>query len=59
MLNRTLTISILASLNAFVFVGIASKYSLASMNNWMMICSLAFLSMGIYRVLGLVEGFKN
>lgn len=59
MLNRTLTISILAVLNLLVFIGIASKYSLASLNNWMMIISLALLSMGIYRVLGLVEGYKN
>ncbi|MBL7818936.1 MAG: hypothetical protein JNL70_28305 [Saprospiraceae bacterium] len=59
MLNRTLTISILVSLNVLVFVGIASKYDLASVNNWLMIASIAFMSMGIYRVLGMVEGYKN
>lgn len=59
MLNRYFTISILVTLNAFVFIGIAKNHSLASVNNWLMIASCAFLSMAIYRVLGMVEGYKN
>jgi hypothetical protein len=59
MLNRKLTMGILAAINAVLFTLIAFNYGLASMNNWLLIVSIAFMSMAIYRVLGMVEGYRN
>lgn len=58
MLNRNIVISILALANILTtsFVGI--KYGLASVNNWLLILSTLFLSITIYRLLGLLEGYK-
>jgi|GEM_PF-6102712 hypothetical protein len=59
MLNRKLTIGILAVVNIVLFVLIGINYGLASVNNWLLIVSIAFMSMAIYRVLGMVEGYRD
>jgi hypothetical protein len=59
MLNKRLTIGILVVLNAILFCFMAVKYGLGSVNNWLMIVSCGLLSLGVYRVLGMVEGYKK
>ncbi len=59
MLNRKLTIGILAGINVLVSGYIAVEYGLASINNWLLIMSLALLSLAAYQILGLVEGYSD
>lgn len=59
MLNRKLTIGILTGINVLVSGYIAVGYGLASINNWLLIVSLALLSLAAYQVLGLVEGYSD
>ena len=59
MLNRKWTIGILLALNAGVDTTVAARYGLASVNNWLLIVSLALLSLAAYRVLGMVEGYSD
>jgi hypothetical protein len=58
MLNKKLVISILGIINVALLFYIASTYGLTSINNWLLIVSFALLSLTIYRVLGIVEGYK-
>lgn len=59
MLNRKLTIGILVVLNAAVSGYVAVQYGLRAVNNWLLIVSLALLSLAAYHVLGLVEGYSD
>lgn len=59
MLNRRLTIAILSGISLFTLFSIALKYGLSSMNNWLLILSVGFMCLGAYRVLGMVEGYKE
>jgi hypothetical protein len=58
MLNRHLVVAILAGVNVITtgFVGI--KYGFDSLNNWLLILSTFFMSITVYRLLGLLEGYK-
>lgn len=58
MLNKKLIISILVILNLLLLSYIAFNYGLTSINNWLLIGSFALLSLAIYRILGIVEGYK-
>ena len=59
MLNRKITISVLALLNFFLVGAVAMRFGLGSLNNWLLIVSVFFMTLAIYRVLGMVEGYKN
>ena len=59
MLNRHFVVIVLLVLNAGVDVFIASRFGLASVNNWLLIVSMALLSLAAYQVLGIVEGYKD
>lgn len=59
MLNRPLTIGILGAINLLVLGSIVTRYGLSSINNWLLIVSVFFLSLAIYRILGMVEGYKD
>lgn len=59
MLNRPIVIGILGAFNMLTIGSVASRYGLASLNNWLLIVSVFFLSLAVYRVLGMVEGYKN
>lgn len=58
MLNKKLIISILSILNLTLLFYIAFNYGLTTLNNWLLIVSFALLSLSIYRILGIVEGYK-
>jgi hypothetical protein len=59
MLNRKLTITLLALVNSSTVFIVASKFGLASLNNWLLIVSTFFFSTAVYKILGMVEGYKN
>lgn len=59
MLNRPLVIGILGIFNALAIGSVAARYGLASLNNWLLIVSVFLFSLAVYRVLGMVEGYKN
>ncbi len=59
MLNRKLVISILSILNLSLLFYIATNYGINSLNNWLLIVSFGLLSLAIYRILGIVEGYKS
>jgi hypothetical protein len=59
MLNRKLTIAILAFLNIVLTGVVGIRFGLNSINNWLLILSFFFFSMAAYRVLGMVEGYKS
>lgn len=46
-------------LNIGVDAYVALQYSLSSVNNWLLIVSLFLLSLAIYQVLGIVEGYSD
>lgn len=59
MLNRSIVIAILVSLNFVLDSIIGFRYGLSSLNNWLLIISCGLLSLAIYRLLGMVEGYKS
>lgn len=59
MLNRKIVIGLLSVLNIGVDVYIVAQYGLSSINNWLLIVSLFLLSLAIYQVLGIVEGYAD
>lgn len=59
MLNRKIVIGVLSMLNIGVDAYVALQYSLSSVNNWLLIVSLFLLSLAIYQVLGIVEGYSD
>jgi hypothetical protein len=59
MLNRKLIIGILLVVNAGVDIYISTCFGLASINNWLLIVSLALMSLAAYQVLGIVEGYTD
>lgn len=59
MLNRKLIIGVLVVLNGGVDVLIAGRFGLVSVNYWLLVVSLALMSLAAYQVLGIVEGYKD
>lgn len=59
MLNRALVIGILVGLNLLLDIFIGMRYGLSSLNNWLLMISCGLLGLAIYRLLGMVEGYKN
>lgn len=59
MLNRKWVIGLLVVLNAGVDLYMAIRHGLYSINNWLLIVSLGLLSLAVYRVLGMVEGYSD
>ncbi len=59
MLNRKWVIGLLVVLNAGVDLYMAIRHGLSSINNWLLIVSLGLLSLAVYRVLGMVEGYSD
>lgn len=59
MLNKKMVISILTTLNVSLLGYVATNYGLTSINNWLLIVSFFLLSLAIYRILGIVEGYKS
>lgn len=59
MLNRYITIGVIGGLNLALDFFIGFKYGLHSLNNWLLMLSCAFLGLAIYRLLGMVEGYRN
>lgn len=59
MLNRKWIIGILVVVNAGADVFIGGRFGLVSINNWLLIVSLALMSLAAYQVLGIVEGYKD
>lgn len=58
MLNRTVVISILSVMNIALFGLVATRFGLASLNNWLLIVSVFLFSLAVYRLLGMVEGYR-
>ncbi|MBN8685018.1 MAG: hypothetical protein J0L99_20390 [Chitinophagales bacterium] len=58
MLNRKYTLLILFSLNFLLTAFVLLRYGAASVNNWMLILSVYLFSAAIYRILGMVEGYR-
>lgn len=58
MLNRKYTLLILFSLNFLLTAFVLFRYGATSVNNWMLILSVFLFSTAIYRILGMVEGYK-
>lgn len=58
-MSRKLIIGILLVLNGGVDFFIGGRFGLVSVNNWLLIVSLALMSMAAYQVLGIVEGYKD
>jgi len=59
MLNRKWIIGILLFVNTGVDIYIGTCFGLASINNWLLIVSLALMSLAAYQVLGIVEGYAD
>ena len=58
MLNRKYTLIILFSLNFLLIAFVLLRYGAGSLNNWMLILSVMLFSAAIYRILGMVEGYR-
>jgi hypothetical protein len=59
MLNRSVTIAILSGISIFTLLFIGIKFGLYSINNWLMILATSFFCLAAYRVLGMVEGYRE
>jgi hypothetical protein len=58
MVSRKVVVSTLVVINVACVFFVLSRYDAYSINTWLLLFSLAAMSVAIYRVVGMVEGYK-